>query len=166
MPGEKGGRPHIAEEIIGRLGLSRHPEGGWYREIHRSPDVMPRPEGDGGARPALTVIHYLLPRGDFSAFHRLRSEEAWVHLSGGPLELFLLGERPVRRLLSPFGGGGEPVVVVPACVPQAARPLGDYTLSACLVAPGFTFGDFTLPSREELVASFPEEVEMIRSLTR
>ena len=145
--------------------MSRHPEGGWYREIHRSAAVLP-PGGGGGRRPALTVIHFLLPRGDFSAFHRLNSEEAWVHLAGAPLEMFLLGERPVRRLLSPIGGGGEPVVVVPAGVPQAARPTGDYTLSACLVAPGFDFGDFRLPSREELEAAFPEEAARIRSLTR
>jgi len=141
-----------AEEIIRRHRMARHPEGGWYREVYRSP--------------ALTVIHFLLPRGDFSAFHRLKREEAWVHLAGAPLEMFLLGEEPVRRVLSPAGGDGEPVVVVPAGVPQAARSLGDHTLSACLVAPGFDFGDFSLPSREELIASFPREAERIRSLTR
>jgi len=141
-----------AEEVIRRHRMARHPEGGWYREVYRSP--------------ALTAIHFLLPRGDFSAFHRLKNEEAWVHLAGAPLEMFLLGEEPARRVLSPDGGGGETVVVVPAGVPQAARSLGDYTLAACLVAPGFDFGDFSLPSREELIASFPREAERIRSLTR
>jgi hypothetical protein len=141
-----------AEEIIRRYGMARHPEGGWYREIFRSP--------------AMTAIRFLLPRDDFSAFHRLKSEEAWIHLAGEPLEMFLLGETPVRRLLSPAGGDGEPIVVVPAGVPQAARPTGGYTLSACLVAPGFVFEDFSLPSREELLAEFPEESERIRSLTR
>jgi hypothetical protein len=130
-----------AEELIRRYGMTRHPEGGWYREVHRSP--------------SLTAIHFLLPRGDFSAFHRLGSEEAWVHLGGAPLEIFLLGEAPARRVLSAAGGDGEPVVVVPAGVPQAARPMGDYALSACLVAPAFDFGDFSLPSREELIAEFP-----------
>jgi predicted cupin superfamily sugar epimerase len=149
----RGGEPDVtAEEVIRRYGMARHPEGGWYREVHRSP--------------ALTAIHFLLPRGDFSAFHRLKHEEAWVHLAGAPLEMFLLGEEPVRRVLSPAGGDGAPVVVVPAGVPQAARSLGDYTLSACLVAPGFDFRDFSLPSREELTASFPGEAERIRSLTR
>ena len=141
-----------AEEIIRRHGLARHPEGGWYREIYRSP--------------AMTAIRFLLPRGDFSAFHRLKSEEAWIHLAGAPLEMFLLGEIPVSRLLSAAGGDGEPIVVVPAGVPQAARTTGDYTLSACLVAPGFVFEDFSLPSREELLAEFPGESERIRSLTR
>jgi len=141
-----------AEEVVRRHGMARHPEGGWYREVYRSP--------------GLTAILFLLPRGDFSAFHRLKNGEAWVHLAGAPLEMFLLGGEPVRRLLSPDGGGGEPVVVVPAGVPQAARSLGDYTLSACLVAPCFVFEDFSLPSREELVASFPGEAERIRSLTR
>lgn len=155
-----------ADEIIRRHRMVRHPEGGWYREVHRSPATLPFLAGHGGARPALTAIHFLLPRGDFSAFHRLKSEEAWVHLAGAPLEMFLLGEDPVRRVLSPEGGDGEPLVVVPAGVPQAARSLGDYTLAACLVAPGFDFGDFALPSREELLASFPGEAERIRSLTR
>jgi len=141
-----------AEEVIRRHRMARHPEGGWYREVYRSP--------------ALTAIHFLLPRGDFSAFHRLKNEEAWVHLAGAPLEMFLLGEEPARRVLSPDGGGGETVVVVPAGVPQAARSLGDYTLAACLVAPGFDFGDFSLPSREELIADHPGEAERIRSLTR
>jgi predicted cupin superfamily sugar epimerase len=142
----------MAEEVVRRHRMARHPEGGWYREVYRSP--------------ALTVIHFLLPRGDFSAFHRLKRVEAWVHLAGASLEIFLLGEEPVRRVLSPAGGDGEPVVVVPAGAPQAARSLGDYTLSACLVAPGFDFGDFSLPSREELIASFPGEEDRIRSLTR
>jgi hypothetical protein len=155
-----------AEEVIRRHRMARHPEGGWYREVYRSPDALPFLPVHGGSRPALTVIHFLLPRGDFSAFHRLKSEEAWVHLGGAPLEMFLLGEEPVRRVLSPDGGDGAQVVVVPAGVPQAARSLGDYTLSACLVAPGFDFGDFSLPSREELTAEYPGEAERIRALTR
>ena len=154
-----------AEGIIRRYGLSRHPEGGWFREVHRSAASFPALPGYDGPRAPLTAILFLLSRGDFSAFHRLRSEEAWVHLAGAPLEMFLLGEEPVRRVLSP-AGEGEPLVVVPAGTPQAARPLGPYSLAACLVAPGFEFGDFALPPREELIASFPGEADRIRSLTR
>jgi uncharacterized protein len=155
-----------AEAVIRRYGLTRHPEGGWYREMHRSAAVFPFVRGYDGPRAAMTAIYFLLPRGDFSAFHRLKSEEAWVHLAGAPLEMFLLGEAPVRRVLSPVGGEGEPIVVVPAGAPQAARPLGEYALSACLVAPGFDYRDFSLPSRERLIAEFPQEAERIRSLTR
>ena len=155
-----------ADQIIRRYGMARHPEGGWYQEVHRSPVAVPYPAVPGGTRPALTAIHFLLSRGDFSAFHRLRSEEAWIHLAGEPLEMFLLGSAPVRRLLASAGGDGEPIVVVPPGVAQAARTTGDFTLAACLVAPGFEFGDFSLPSRDRLIAEFPEEAERIRALTR
>ncbi|MEW6720443.1 MAG: cupin domain-containing protein [Thermodesulfobacteriota bacterium] len=156
-----------AERIIAEYGLSPHPEGGWFREFHCSGRMLERLPGYPGPRAALTAIWFCLGRGDFSAFHRLRSEEAWIHLAGGPIELVLLRQGAAHRLrIARVEDGGPPGAVVPAETFQAARPLGDYGFSACLVAPGFDFRDFELPSRERLLEEFPGETDVIRSLTR
>ena len=156
-----------AEAIISAYRLSPHPEGGWYREFHRAGRVFENLPGYPGPRAAVTAIHFCLRRGEFSAFHRLRSEEVWVHLSGGPLELALLASgKAERKRIASVENGGPPAEVVPAGTWQAARPLGDYSFATCLVAPGFDFGDFELPSREELLKAFPGEADVIASFTR
>src|SRR3990170_7852442 len=95
------------DEIIAAYRLARHPEGGWFREVHRSSRPLAQIPGYPGERTAFTAIYFLLARGDFSAFHRLRSEEAWIHLEGDPLEMILLG-REVRRItLGPVTHGGD-----------------------------------------------------------
>jgi predicted cupin superfamily sugar epimerase len=114
----------------------------------------------------MTVIHFLLTRGDFSAFHRLRSEEAWLYQGGAPLELVLLDQRLTRIVLGPAEGGGTPFGLVPPMVLQAARTTGDATLAACLVAPPFEMSDFSLPSRDSLLGEYPEHAETILSFTR
>jgi predicted cupin superfamily sugar epimerase len=154
------------QEIIAAYRLERHPEGGWFREVHRSSLLLGQIPGYMGGRAAFTAIYFLLARGDFSAFHRLRSEEAWIHLAGDPLELVLMG-REVRRItLGPVAQGGVPVAVVPSGELQAARSSGDYTLSACIVSPGFEFADFTMPSRDELLQEHPDQRDPILEFTR
>jgi predicted cupin superfamily sugar epimerase len=154
------------DEIIAAYRLERHPEGGWFREAHRSPRPLGQVPGYPGERTAFTAIYFLLTRGDFSALHRLRSEEAWIHLEGDPLELIILGRDVRRILLAPVAQGGPPVAVVPSGELQAARTSGDYSLAACFVAPGFDFADFSMPSRDELLRERPEQRELILALTR
>lgn len=154
-----------AVELIDLYRLQPHPEGGWYREVHRSGSPLGLLPGYPGERTALTAIYFLLAAGEFSAIHRVRSEEAWVHLAGALLELVLLEEEPRVIPLAPVGYG-EPLAVVPALVLQAARSLGEYTLVACLVAPGFDFADFELPSRAELENAFPRHADLVRRFTR
>ncbi|HMA12797.1 MAG TPA: cupin domain-containing protein, partial [Steroidobacteraceae bacterium] len=131
-------------ELIDALRLAPHPEGGFYRETWRSPSRVsagPRPE-----RSALTTIYFLLTDGGFSAWHRVRSDEVWNWHEGGALELLLAPgdcSRIERRRLGPVEEGREPAATVPAGWWQAARPLGDYALCGCIVAPGFEFEDFT-----------------------
>ena len=154
-----------APDYIEHLKLQPHPEGGWYREVHRSDHFIGTPDGYPGERTALTAIYFLLGAGDFSAFHRVRSEEAWVHLAGAPLELVLLETSPRIIALAPVGYG-EPLAVVPPRTLQAARTLGEFTLVACLVSPGFDFADFTLPCREELLRAFPQHTKLVCRFTR
>ena len=133
---------------------------------HRSSRPLGHIPGYPGERTAITAVYFLLPRGDFSAFHRLRSEEVWIHLAGDPLELVVMG-REVRRItLGPATGGGEPVAIVPAGELQAAGSCGEYTLVLCVVSPGFDFADFSMPTREELLREHPEQRDLIMAFTR
>ncbi|HEX5817312.1 MAG TPA: cupin domain-containing protein [Gemmatimonadales bacterium] len=134
-----------ARALVAQLELAPHPEGGFYREIFRSPERVVA-ERHGAGRDALTVIHFLLPAGAHSAVHRVTADEAWHFVEGDPLELVWVTEadewRAVR--LGALADGDVPAAVVPAGAWQACRPLGRYTLVACDVAPGFQFDDFAL----------------------
>jgi predicted cupin superfamily sugar epimerase len=135
-----------AAELIAALGLEPHPEGGWYREIHRSAHQV-MPDDDRSNRAALTTIHFLLVEGEVSRWHRVGSDEAWHFHEGDALELFRTDpefDDVVRHVLGPLGSGSVPVVVVPAHSWQAARSTGAYTLVGCTVGPGFDFADFEL----------------------
>ena len=130
-----------AAGIIARLGLQPHPEGGWYRETFRD-------EAPDGGRAASTAIFYLLERGQVSAWHRVNDAvEVWHHYAGGPLTISLAPpDGPAREAVLgvDFDAGQSPQVVVPKGWWQAARPLGDWTLVGCTVAPGFEFAAFEL----------------------
>ena len=129
-----------AQEIIRALQLVPHPEGGHYRETFRDAD------GTGG-RPASTAIYYLLERGQSSRWHRVDAAEAWHFYSGDPLELVIVASGVKREtvILGPdVLAGQRPQAVVPAGAWQSARPLGDWVLAGCTVAPGFDFKGFEL----------------------
>ncbi|MCU0646400.1 MAG: cupin domain-containing protein [Gemmatimonadaceae bacterium] len=135
-----------ATTLIAQLDLTPHPEGGHYRELYRSP-VMLDP-GDGRSpRSALTGIYFLLAAGEYSAWHRVRSDEVWHVYEGDGLELLMAspdGRRVQRVALGAVGAqSGGPQQLVPAGWWQAARPLGGYVLAGCNVAPGFDFADFS-----------------------
>jgi uncharacterized protein len=140
-----------ALELARTLRLAPHPEGGSYREIHRS-SARVRPSDERGDRSALTVIHFLLVEGGVSRFHRVRSDEVWTWLEGAPLELATLTPDLERASIDILGASVDdeiPVRVVPADHWQGARTLGAYTLVACMVGPGFEFDDFTLIDEDE-----------------
>ncbi|HEX6668880.1 MAG TPA: cupin domain-containing protein [Gemmatimonadales bacterium] len=147
-----------ADEVVRRLGLLPHPEGGFYRETYRSGLTLDLP--DGRRRAAATAIHYLLPAGAWSAWHRVASDEIWHHYDGGALRLHLLGGS-TRRLHR-----GEPQALVPAGVWQAAEPEEGPVLCGCSVAPGFDFADFELGQVDELVTAYPDQEALIRRLGR
>ena len=137
--------PARAAALIAELGLSAHPEGGWYREVFKSE----RPVGtldDRQQRRALTTIDFLLAAQDFSAWHRVQSDEVWHLLEGGPLRLWLCppGLQEVLRVdLDAVGAGKAPRHVVPAGWWQAAEPLAPYAYVGATVGPGFDFADFS-----------------------
>jgi predicted cupin superfamily sugar epimerase len=135
-----------AGEIIHRLQLQPHPEGGAYREIHRSTEIV-HPADGRGPRAAFTLIWFLLRAGESSAWHRVLSEETWHWCDGSPLELLVrdpefANERSI--VIGSHSNQKHPSAIVPARHWQAARSLGDWTLVQCGVAPGFDFADFTM----------------------
>ena len=125
-----------AAEIIARLELKPHPEGGHYRETFRDSDV------DG--RSASTAIYFLLARGERSHWHRIDAAEVWHYYAGSALNLQIaddIGQRCIR--LGPDLAAGEvPQTIVPAQAWQAAESSGDWTLVGCTVAPGFDLTKF------------------------
>lgn len=155
-----------AQELITRLDLQPHPEGGHYREIFRSGQQVRR-QPDGLARSALTSIFFLLPRGAVSRWHRVaHADESWHHYEGDPIALHVLlpgATRAETWLLGAIGSPGVsdalPARVVPAHAWQAAQPLGDYAFVGCSVGPGFDFADFAmardLPAAERPAALDP-----------
>src|SRR5690606_6025054 len=135
-----------AAQLIESLGLLPHPEGGYFREIHRSAGAVV-PEDGRDARSALTLIYFLLGEEQVSRWHRVASDETWHFHEGAPLELLISApdfEQVRTRRLATWGGDAEPVSVVPAGHWQAARTTGRYTLVSCAVGPGFEFADFVM----------------------
>ncbi|WP_458759309.1 cupin domain-containing protein [Afipia sp. TerB] len=128
-----------AAQVIARLDLKPHPEGGHYRETFRDARII-----DG--RAASTAIYFLLARGERSHWHRIDAVEMWHYYAGAPLILRIAddkGERTVR-LGSDLAAGEQPQALVPAHAWQAAETSGDWTLVGCTVAPGFEFSQFEL----------------------
>lgn len=133
-----------AAELIATLHLQPHPEGGWFREIFRSPHLVD-PRDARPERSALTSIDFLLTQGQFSAWHRVDSDEAWHLLEGGPLRLWLVPPAldEVHSVeLGHAGAGTLPRHVVPSGWWQAAEPLGEFAYVGATVGPGFEFADF------------------------
>lgn len=130
-----------AGEVIARLGLKPHPEGGHYRETYRHAP-------QGGGRGLVTSIYYVLAAGEVSAWHRLTDAvELWHWHAGAPLELKIAAPgalAQVVRLGPGIAAGQEPQAVVPIGHWQSARPLGAWTLVGCTVAPAFEFAKFEM----------------------
>jgi uncharacterized protein len=129
------------------LGLEPHPEGGWYRQTWASPVAVTLP--DGRVRPTATLIHFLLPAGESSAWHRVASDEVWLaHTGTVTLELGGDGDRPAdvdRVVVGVDPAAGErSQALVPAGVWQRTVPAPYDALVSCLVSPGFDFADFQL----------------------
>jgi predicted cupin superfamily sugar epimerase len=129
-----------AADIIARLDLKPHPEGGHYRETFRDSRL------DASGRSASTAIYFLLARGERSHWHRIDAVEVWHYYAGSALRLQIADRDDVRTLrLGPDLAAGEvPQAIVPAQAWQAAESCGDWTLVGCTVAPGFDFATFEL----------------------
>jgi len=159
-----------AAELIRRLGLQPHPEGGHYRETYRGAQQVLREPG-GPARSACTAIYYLLHEGAYSAWHRIASDEIWHFHAGCSLHVHVLQERAgvVSHRLGDVlrDPAAAYQVVVPAGSWFGAELLepGGYALVGCTVSPGFEFSEFELADADALLADHPGHEALIRRLS-
>ncbi|MGC2084226.1 MAG: cupin domain-containing protein [Bradyrhizobium sp.] len=130
-----------AAEIIARLDLKPHPEGGYFRETFRDPHT------DASSRAASTLIYFLLARGERSHWHRVDATEIWHYYAGSALSLRIAGDGLLAQTVAlgiDLAAGERPQAIVPAHAWQSAESTGDWTLVGCTVAPGFEFAKFEL----------------------
>ena len=129
-------------KLIKQFQLSRHPEGGWFREIIRSDLNVLR--NDGKTRRAITGIIFLLTKGEQSKWHRVNyADEIWVYLQGAPLTLWQKSSEENQSKKSILNEA-NPMILIPAGHWQAASSQCHYTLTSCFVGPGFEFSDFEM----------------------
>lgn len=161
-------------ELIKSLQLQAHPEGGFYKETYRSEMMIFEGENNSGfneARNVSTAIYFLIERDNFSALHRIKSDEIWHFYTGDPLEVIEI--TPQGQLIHTMVGseidkGQVFQYVVKAGHWFGSRVLsgGDFSFVGCTVAPGFDFRDFEMGERDQLIHQFPEHSEIIQQMTR
>jgi predicted cupin superfamily sugar epimerase len=166
------GRELDPAEIVDRLGLSPHPEGGFYAETYRADETLAAdalPDRYGADRNVSTAIYYLLMSGTCAVMHRVASDEIFHFYLGDSVEMLHLypdGGARTPTLGTDLAAGELPQVIVPRGVWQGARlrPGGRCALMGTTVAPGFQFDDFEFGSRAELIAAFPDHADLISAL--
>ncbi len=165
---------NAAEFWIERLRLEPLAEGGWYREVYRSPEQIAAaalPPRYRGSRSFSTSIYYLLKGGEVSSFHRLKSDEIWHFYLGCSLTIHCLGTdgRYSKICLGPDIRSGQLLqAVMPAGVWFGASPDDEkaYSLIGCTLSPGYDERDFELAGRAELLGLFPAQCAIILRLTK
>jgi predicted cupin superfamily sugar epimerase len=170
--GMAGSAPLVVDGLVSALGLSPHPEGGFFRETWRSPECIAAaalPARYGADRSIGTAILFLLAAGQVSRLHRLASDELWFFHAGGPLLVHVFPEEgPYRPILL----GPDPAChALQGFVPHGswfgAEPAEGtgYALVGCVVTPGFEFADFgLLTDAAGLAARFPDQRAVIARL--
>ena len=158
---------------INKLNLIKHPEGGYYKEIYRSEEVISKnalPDRYSSERSVSTAIYFLLDREDVSHFHKIQSDETWHFYEGTSLTIHMIdeaGNYSFQKLGRNFEEGETHQFVIPKCTWFAAEvnDKNSFALIGCTVAPGFDFADFELAKREELVKHFRALKKIIERLT-
>ena len=156
--------------LIDTLKLEPHPEGGFYKEMYRSNIAINEFE-DSRSKSALTSIYYLLEGKDFSAWHRIHSDETWYFHLGCDLLIYFFDHHQKLSSIQLGSASTNWQATIPANTWFAAKPISqdDFCLVSCAVAPGFEFDDFELAKRTDLLKNFgnsSESIEIIEMLTR
>jgi uncharacterized protein len=158
-----------AQYWIEQLGLSAHPEGGFYRATYKSDLTIAHsalPRSFHGDRSASTAIYFLLAGNDFSAFHRIASDEVWHFYAGNTLVVYVIDPEGNRSELQLGDRAFQGVVKAGCWFASRLKDPGGFALVGCTVAPGFEFADFELAARSELIGRYPAHRKLIEELTR
>ena len=160
-----------ASYYINKLNLQAHPEGGYFAETYRSADTIDSdalPQSFDGDKNISTAIYFLLEGHQFSAFHRIKSDELWHFYAGIPLLVYIIhpdGELETLKIGNDLDDDWNFQGIVKAGCWFASMPIKDhgFSLVGCTVAPGFDFTDFELADGE-LIKQFPQHRELISKL--
>ena len=162
------------QSLIYQFDLLPHPEGGYYKETYRSNEWIGSdalPERFSGNRAFSTAIYFLLEKGNYSAFHKIKSDECWHFYAGDTLDVYIIqadGQIEIIHLGNKITMGETFQYVVPANCWFASVPAekSDYCFVGCTVAPGFDFADFELGKVEDLIALYPQHATVLEKLCR
>lgn len=165
---------HHPKDLIQQYQLQPHPEGGWYTETYKSSESIPAiglPARFQGDRFFSSAIYFLLEQGQFSVFHKIKSDECWHFYAGGSLLVYVIHNNGSLEMISlgPNTADGDRFqYVVPANTWFASIPANNSAFSfvGCTVAPAFDFADFELANRQALIDQFPQHQHLISQLTR
>lgn len=162
------------QNLVDLFNLLPHPEGGYYSETYRSKGVLSQaalPAHYNGDRNFGTAIYFLLTRGNFSAFHKIKQDETWHFYAGDALLVHMIspeGHYSVVKIGSAYSDGEVPQFTVPGGYWFASEcaPESNYSFVGCTVYPGFDFDDFVLANSQQLAQLFPQHRTIIERLTR
>lgn len=161
-------------ELVNHLQLLPHPEGGFYKETYRCDETISRkalPQRFTGDRNMATAIYFLIEKDNFSALHKIKSDETWHFYSGDALEVIeitnegLLTSTSVGNNLK-AGETFQYTVKAGTWFGSRVKQGGHFSLVGCTVAPGFDFADFEMAERDALIKKFPQHKTMIEEMTR
>ncbi len=161
-----------ADYWVEKLGLENHIEGGAFREIYRSPLLLKNlPDTFKGERNAYTAIYFLLKSGDFSAFHRIASDEGWHFYAGTSLTVYEIeknGSLITHKLGRDIEKGEtfQTTIKAGSWFGSRCEDENGYALVGCTVAPGFDFEDFELAEYKTLSKKYPQHEGLIKEMTR
>jgi predicted cupin superfamily sugar epimerase len=139
-----------AKYYIENLQMRPHPEGGYFKETYRSEEIISKdglPARFAGDRNISTAIYYLLEQGDFSAFHRIKSDECWHFYAGETLLIHMIdnaGNYSCIKLGHDLVDGERFQFVVPCRNLVCFRACVEYSLCSCWLhsRSGFRFYRF------------------------
>lgn len=166
--------PLTTDQLIKEFGLLPHPEGGYYKETYRSEEMISKaalPEQFAGDRNFSTAIYFLLEKGNFSAFHRIKSDECWHFYAGGSLLVYILHSSGILETINlgnEIAAGQRFQYVVPAGCWFASEPApgSAFSFVGCTVSPGFDFSDFEMAKADQLTQQYPQHESVIKRLCR
>ncbi len=163
-----------AEYWVDRLGLKKHPEGGFFKEVYRSEETIAHealPARFSGERVFSTSIFYLLNKNDISHFHRIKQDEIWHFYEGVSMTIHCISPAGIYSALAlgrniQNGESFQRVVRAGCYFAAGINNKESFSLVGCTVAPGFDFEDFELPSQIELIGVFPQHEKLIKAFTK
>jgi len=160
-----------ASKYIKQLGLKKHPEGGYFREVYRSGEIiLPKhlPGRYKTSRNFSTSIYFLLEGKQFSAFHLLQSDEIWHFYEGCPVIVYTIdkkGNLTLQKLGREKDCNFQMTIKNQNWFAAELADKKSFALFGCTVSPGFEFDDFKLGNREQLKRKFPQHASLINKLT-